>query len=88
MPEVLEIEQIDAEKSQEIKPKWDSWVVEIPKQIIEAQSLDEDSLVSLTIQNGEIEAKIISPSPELKKISGEILEKNRELYEELKRIGD
>lgn len=88
MPEILEIEQIETEKSPEIKPKWNSWVVEIPKEVIEAQGLDEDALISLTYQNGEIEAKIINHSPELKRISKEILEKNRGLYEELKRLGD
>lgn len=88
MPEILEIEQAEIEKKEQIKPKWDSWVVEIPKEIIEAQGLNADALVSLTYRNGNIEAEIINPSPELKEISRQILEENRELYEELKRLGD
>jgi hypothetical protein len=88
MPEVLEIEQAEAEETKEIKQKWDSWVVEIPKEIIEAQGLNEGALVSLTCRNGRVEGEIINPSPELKEISRRLLEENRELYEELKRLGD
>ncbi len=88
MPEVLEIEQIGADEIQEIKPKFDSWVVEVPKEVVEAQGLNEGALVSLTYRNGQIEAEIINPSPELKEMSRQILEENRELYEELKRLGD
>lgn len=88
MPEVLEIEQAEVEKKEQIKPKWDSWVVEIPNEIIESQGLNADALVSLTYRNGNIEAEIINPSPELKEMSQQILEENRELYEELKRLGD
>jgi hypothetical protein len=88
MPEVLEVEQIQTEETQAIKPKWDSWVVEIPKEIIEAQGLAEGSLAVLTYCDGKIEGEIPSHSPRLKEISKRILEKNREVYEELKRIGD
>lgn len=88
MPEVLEIKQIESDKENRIKPKWDSWVVEIPKEIVRAQGLNEEALVSLTYRNGEIEAQIINPSPELREMSRRILEENRELYEELKKLGD
>jgi hypothetical protein len=88
MPEVLEIEQVETEEIEEGKPKWDSWVVEVPKEIVEAQGLNEGALVSLTYRNGQVEAEIINPSSELKEISQRILEENRELYEELKRLGD
>jgi len=88
MPEVLEIEQVEIEKIEQVTPSWDSWVVEVPKEIIEAQNLNVDALISPTFRNGKIEAEIINPSPELKEISRQILEENRELYEELKRLGD
>jgi hypothetical protein len=79
MPEVLEIEQVEVEVTETNKPKWDSWTVEIPPEIIEAQDL----------KDGKIEGEIISPlSGKLKEISKRILEKNRKVYEELKRLGD
>lgn len=88
MPEVLEIGQIEAEETQSAEPGWDSWTVEIPPEIIEAQGLAEGSLAVLTVRDGKIESEITSSSPELKEISKRILEKRREVYEELKRLGD
>jgi len=88
MPEILEIEQTEAKEVQIDKPKWDSWVVEIPQEIIEAQDLAKNSLVVLTYQNGKIESEITSPSSKMKAISKRLLEKNRKVYEELKRLGD
>lgn len=88
MPEVLEIEQVESDKKDEIASNWDSWVVEIPKEIVKAQGLNEGVLVSLTYRNGELEARLIEPSPELREISRRLLEEDRELHEELKKLGD
>jgi len=89
MPEVLEIEQIETEETQTVKPKWDSWVIEIPKEIIEAQGLADDSIVVLTVKDEKVKAEILPPlSEKLKSISEKILKKRRKVYEELKRIGD
>lgn len=88
MPEVLEIEQIETTETESVKPEWDSWTIEIPQEIIEAQGLPEGSLVTLTYREGTIESEMIIPSYKLKEISQRILEKNRQVYEELKRLGD
>ncbi len=89
MPEVLEVEQIKAEQSESVEPNWDSWTVEIPQEIIEAQDLAKDSIVVLTIKDQRIEAEMLPPlSNELKNIAGEILKKRKKLFEELKGIGD
>jgi hypothetical protein len=88
MPEVLEIEQLETEETEIVKPKWDSWTIEIPQEIIEAQGLAEGSLATFTIKDGQIEGQIITRSSKLKEISKQILEENREVYEELKRLGD
>ncbi len=89
MPEVLEIEEVETEEIKTVQPKWDSWTVEIPQPIIEAQDLEEGSLVTLTYRDGKIESEILSPlSGELKEVAEKILKKRRRLYEELKRIGD
>jgi hypothetical protein len=88
MPEVLEIEQLETKETEIVKPKWDSWTIEIPQEIIEAQGLAEGSLATFTIKDGQIEGQIITRSSKLKEISKQILEENREVYEELKRLGD
>ena len=89
MPEVLEIEQIEVEKTVEtIEPNWNSWTIAIPQEIIEAQGLTEGSLVNLIYEDGEIKSQLIVPSAKMKEISKRILEKNREAFEELKRLGD
>lgn len=89
MPEILEIEQTETDEIKTADPQWDSWTVEIPQEIIEAQGLAEGSLAAFTIKDGKIEGEIIPPlSKELKEISKRILEKNGEVYEELKRLGD
>lgn len=89
MPEVLEIEQVETEETQISEPKWDSWTVEIPPEIIEAQGLAEGSLATFTVKDGKIEGEIIPPlSGKLKEVAEKILKKRKKLYEELKRIGD
>ena len=89
MPEVLEIEQVETVESETVEPKWDSWTVEIPPEIIEAQGLTEGSLATFTIKDGQIEGEIIPPlSGKLKEVAEKILKKRKRLYEELKRIGD
>ena len=42
MPEVLEIEQIETVETKSVEPKWDSWTIEIPREIIKAQGLAEE----------------------------------------------
>lgn len=89
MPEVLEITQTETEENQIVQPKWDSWVVDIPQKIIEAQGLAEDSMVVLTVKDRKIEAEILEPlSDELKSMAEKILKKRRKVFEELKRLGD
>lgn len=88
MPEVLEFEQTETEETQTAEPKWNSWTVEIPTEIIEAQGLAKGTLVTLTFCEGKIESQLIIPSLKIKNISKRILEKRREVYEELKRLGD
>lgn len=89
MPEVLEIEQVEVEETAEIiEPNWNSWTIVIPQEIIQAQGLTEGSLVNLFYEDGEIKSQLIVPSVKLNEISKRILEKNREAFEELKRLGD
>lgn len=88
MPEVLEIEQVETKESQKINRKWDSWTIEIPQEIVEAQGLTEGALVSLTYRNGRIETEIIIPSARTKESLKRFVKNNREFLEEMKRLGD
>lgn len=89
MPEVLEIEQVGAEKENREDSKVASWLVEIPANVIEELGLAQGSKVALTINNSEVSGDILPPlSDRLAEISKRTLEKNREVYEELKRLGD
>ena len=89
MPEILEVEQTETDEIEMTEPKWDSWTVEIPAEIIEAQGWEKGSLATFTVREGKIVGEIVPPlSNKLREISKRILEKNREVYEELKRLGD
>lgn len=88
MPEVLEIEQNEVEENQINQPKWDSWTVEIPPEIIEAQGLAEGSLATFTINDGEIEGTIITPSPKSKESAKRFIEKYRDFMIEATKNGD
>ncbi len=89
MPEVLEIEKARTNKTERIEPNWDSWVVDVPPEIIKAQGLADDAMVVLIIKNEKVEAEILPLlSEELKVISDKILKKRRKLYDRLKQIGD
>ena len=88
MPEVLEVEQHEAREIEESTPKWDSWVVEIPEEIIKAQNLLQGSIAILTVRDGKLEAEVTSMSDEMQSVSERILEQRRDVHEELKRLGD
>ena len=82
MIEVLELEKTaNAEK--------DTWILELPAEICQKEGFAEGTLVSLTIKNGGIQTSFIRPpSKKLQEISKRLLKENKELFEELKRIGD
>ncbi len=89
MPEVLEFEEIKTIESQKAEPKWDSWVIDVPSEIIEAQDLADDAMIVLTIKNGNVEAEILPElADDLKAISNKILKKRSNLYDRLEQIGD
>lgn len=89
MPEVLEIEEVETRKHSLEEDKIASWLVEIPENIIEALDLPKGSQIALTVKNDEVSGTVLPPmSKKMKEISRRVFEKNREVYEELKRLGD
>ena len=67
-----------------------SWAVELPPAIAEALGVAEGSVVVLLARNGTLEVEEILPPPssELKAAAHRIFEENKEVFEELKRLGD
>lgn len=67
-----------------------SWAVELPAAIAEALGVAEGSIAVLQTKDGTIELDEILPpaSRELKEAVQRIHEENREVFEELKRLGD
>lgn len=89
MPEVLEIEQTTARKNISEEDQIASWLADIPENVIKALNLPEGSRVALTVKNGEVSGDLLPPrSDRMREISQRVFENNREVYEELKRIGD
>ena len=82
MIEVLELEKTaNAEK--------DTWILKLPDEVCKREGIAEGTMISLTYRNGGIQTSVISPpSKELQALADEIIEEDRELYEELKKIGD
>ncbi len=82
MIEVLELEKTaNAEK--------DTWILKLPDEICQREGIAEGTMISLTYRNNGIQTSVIRPpSKELQDLADKILEEDRELFEELKRIGD
>lgn len=89
MPETLELEEIERENSNHEDSMAASWLIEIPSNIIAELDLPLGSKAALTIRGDEISGNILPPmSDEIKGISSRILEKRRDVYKELERLGD
>lgn len=82
MIEVLELEKTaNAEQ--------DTWILKLPDEVCQREGIAEGTMISLTYRNHGIQTSVIRPpSKEIQDIAESILEEDRELYEELKRIGD
>lgn len=79
---------LELEKS-EIETDADTWIMRLPKEVCRREGFAENTLVSLTIKDGGIQTKFFAPpSKKLQEVGKRILEKDRELFERLKEIGD
>lgn len=66
-----------------------SWAVELPPEMAGALGVAQGSLIVLHAKDGRVETEILSPpSPEFAERVQYILEKHKETFEELKRLGD
>ena len=85
-------EVLEKEKTVELKTvsfEKDTWILELPAEVCNREGFAEGTMVSLTFRNGGIQSSIIRPpSAKLQEIANQLLEEDRELHEELKRLGD
>lgn len=90
MPEVLEIAKVETEQNQELpKADKDTWIFTLPAETCRREGFAEGTMVSLTVKNSGIQTSFIRPPMQkLQDISKKLIAEDRELHEELKKIGD
>ncbi len=66
----------------------DTWVMSVPDEVCDREGLVQGTLVSMTINGGILTEVIPPPSEKLKEAGRKILNKDRELHERLRSIGD
>jgi hypothetical protein len=65
------------------------WVIEVTEEMAQVMGLPVGGFVLMSGEDGVIRTEVLPPpSPDLEKLSDEIMKKNFALYQELKRIGD
>jgi hypothetical protein len=65
------------------------WVVEMPLEMTQALGVSEGSLAVLHPKHGGIEVEILPPaSKEIRVAARRILDKHKDAFEEMKRLGD
>ena len=85
---IVDLEAIETERKLESQLVKDTWILRLPKDICDQEGFAEGTLVSLTVKNGGIQSSFIRPKTELLETSKRLKAKNKELYEELKKLGD
>jgi hypothetical protein len=89
MIETIEKTENKTDELKTVSVEKDTWILELPAEICRQEGFAEGTFVSLTIKNSGIQASFIKPpSQKVQEISKKLLEKNRKLYEEMKKIGD
>ena len=83
MTGILELEKIKERVST------DTWIMRLPDEVSLREGLAEGTLISMTVKDGGIQTKFISPPSErIREISSKILLKDRKLHKRLKAVGD
>ena len=64
------------------------WVVEMPAEMARMLGVAEGSLAVLHVGAGKIEVEVLQPSPEMEAAAHRLHEKYKDVFAELKRLGD
>ncbi len=79
---------LELEKTKE-RISTDTWIMRLPDELCDREGLAGGTLISMTIKDGGIQTKFISPpSEKLMEIGKRLLIKDQELHERLKALGD
>ncbi len=87
MPEVLDIRETKNEAAEIVGDAF-SWKVELPDSVKKENNLSRNSYLVLTVFNGKISGELINVTKEIKYESERLINKYRESFEEMKRLGD
>jgi|GEM_PF-2056871 hypothetical protein len=81
-------ETLDKPENYEDIVQYNVWIVDVPKPVIRMEKLPEDSKVLIAIIRGKVKAFLITDTTTKEAEIKRLIEEDRELFEELKRIGD
>jgi hypothetical protein len=77
------------EQTSEARNREPGWLLEMPMAMARTVGAAEGSFIAIYAKNCPLYAEIIPPpSPEWEKLANDIIEKDKDLLEELKRLGD
>lgn len=80
-----------SEKTNELKTvsvEKDTWILEVPPEVCRKEGFADGTLVSLTLKNDSISGVYLKPKKEIDDFVDQVIEDEREYFEEMKRIGD
>ncbi|MGH9843860.1 MAG: hypothetical protein ACREEM_34425 [Blastocatellia bacterium] len=78
-----------ATQTAEARNREPGWFVEMPVEMAAAAGATEGTFIAIYAKQGSVRAEILpQPSPEFAAIADGVIEKNKELLEDLKRLGD
>jgi hypothetical protein len=66
----------------------DTWILEVPPEVCKKEGFADGTLISLTPKNDSISGVYLKPSKEIEDFVSNVVDEEREYFEEIKRIGD
>jgi len=89
LPEGITAQMNLAAQTSEARKREPGWFIKMPREMAEIVGAAEGSILAVYAKMGKPYVEIYPPlRPDLKAIVDEILDKNKEAFEELKRLGD
>jgi len=71
-----------------VKVERDTWILELPPELCDAEGFAHGTQVSLTFKNGAIQGTYIRPSKDIDDFLDRVVADDAKYFEEIERIGD